>query len=384
MIYLDNHNLTAPCQSSIDQMQSFLSSDWASPVSPHRIGQDVLSKLEPYYERIYDFLGAKSEDTFIFTSSGAEAINQVILSTFFEQTCKQGKNHYVTTNIEDAPILLSLKRLEEQHCTVKLLGVDKQGRIDLVEFEKAINPKTALVTLSWSSSLLGSMQDLAAIAKICKKKQVLLHVDVSSAVGKLGFSFQDFPISYLTIDGALIHSVKSSGGILIKEGSSLSPMIVGGIDQMNLRAGHLDVPSLVAFSTACKQAGLYADQMGMEVARLKGLLESKLSQEVEGVRVLLKSQVRLPNVSVISFTGIQSEALLFHLNEQNIFASAGGGSSQHISRVLSACGFDSMTCATTVSFVLSRYTTEEEILKVVQVLKEICPKLQAISEEVCP
>lgn len=381
MIYLDNHTITQPCQGALDAFDKAAKS-WASPYSPHRVSDEVRNSLSDFYEKIYDFLGASKKDTFIFTASGAEAVNQVLVSVFTEVTSKEGKNHFITTSIEDAPTLLTLKRFEEQHCSVTLLPVAKDAKIDIEELKKAINPKTALVSLSYASGLLGSIQDLHQVAEVCRENQVLLHVDMSAAAGKMEGKFQELGIDYLTLDGSLIHSVRSSGGVMVKNGAPITSLIVGGIDQMQLRAGHLDVPSFIAFAEACRQANLFLDQMNMEVARLKIAFEKKLLEKVSSAKVLFQNCMRLPNVSVLSFPGVQSETLLYFLNQRNIFAAVGGGTSQHLSRLLHAAGFDAMTCASSLTMVLSRYTTEEDLDDVIDALKEIIPKLQKISSEV--
>lgn len=382
MMHLDNHNITQLCNSSKEVAQSFLQKSNIDLFSPSFLSKQLRKDLSELYEKVYDFFHANEEDLFIFTSSGAEAVAQVIHSCFLEQTCKEGKNHYLSTVIEDGPILMMLKRLEEQNCTVNLLPVNANAQINLQALEKAIGPRTALVSLSWGSRLLGTVQDLQAIAKICEKKQVALHVDISASIGKLDLEFCNLPISYLTVDGALMHSVSSSGALFVKSGFTIHPLIVGDSSQNFLRAGAFDIPSFAAFTEACRQANLFMNHMNLEVARLKAEFEKKVQDRIKGAQILFDRTIKLPNVSVISFSGVQSEYLLYLLHNQQVSASTGGGMMQHLSRLLQECSYSPDVCANSLSFALSRYTTEDEINQLVDILTEVVLKAQSLSKEI--
>lgn len=340
------------------------------------MGQELVLALDTRYQAIYDFVGADPKETFVFTSSGAEAVNQVLWSAFLEKARKEGKCHFIATSLEDAPTMQMMQRLEELGCFVKIAPVDRFGRVDLEQLASLINPRTALVSATLADGLTGVVQPIEEIAKICREKGVLLHADASYAVGKLYLSFSDLGVDYLTFSGDRIHAVKGSGGLFAKEGSPLHPLILGGT---GLRGGAFDVPSFMALSAAASQAQLFLDMMGLETARLRDLFESELVAQV-GALPLFADELRLPNTSAIAFPNVHAESLLYLLNRKGICASIGGPYAQHLNRLLLSAKVEERIALCAVSFALSRYTTEEEIKKAVAAIVETVRHLRTLSE----
>src|SRR5262245_51199733 len=128
-IYLDNSMTTRPSERAISKMMSFYTERWGHPSAPHQMGQELYPALSEAYKAIYDMLGAKEEDDIIFTSSGAESINHVILSAYTDITLPTGKNQFVTSNIDEAPIIMAIGRLERMGCVGKMASVNQQGKI---------------------------------------------------------------------------------------------------------------------------------------------------------------------------------------------------------------------------------------------------------------
>lgn len=330
MIYLDHHTETPPCSAAKEAQN--LSEEW-----------------------IYDLVGAAKSDRFVFTSSGAEAVNQVFFSIFLEVARKTGKTHIIVSEIEDAPTMRSAKRLEELGCTIKIAPA-KNGLIDVDALAALISPRTALISATMAHGLTGVIQPVHEIISLAKEKNVLLHLDAIYAVGKYPIAFES---DYLTFSGDRIHSVKSSGGLFVKENAPIVPLILGA---------SVDIQSFKALNAAAHQALLYLDTMALEVARLRDLFETSLN-----AKVLFKDHLRLPNTSLIAFKGVHQEALLYFLNRKGIIASMGGAYAPHLSSV----------DETALSFSLSRMTTEEEISRSSQIINETVRELQKISEALC-
>ena len=320
LIHLDNHTETRLCQPALQRWNA----------QPHH----------PETNFLYDLAGAQPEDRFIFTSSGAEAIQQVYWSVFSERSRKEGKCHYLTTSLEDASILLGMKRLEELGCFVKTVPFE--------ELLDHINPRTALVSISSAQGLTGVIHPLEEIAKACREKGVLLHVDATYSVGKLPLFFAD----YLTFSGDRMHAPKSSGALFARAESPLIPLIQGK---------NPDFASLAALNAAAQQSKLSLMRMGLEVARLRNHFEQTLVEQIAGTSILFSERLRLPNVALISFPRVHQEALLYALRKRNVVATIGGTLHTHLYRQLVATGFDERTAAAAISFSLSRQTTSEEI-----------------------
>jgi len=378
-IYLDNHTTTKPCTASWERMQTYGKEKWGIPSAPHTLGKEAADQLENHYQQIYDLVEANPEDSFVFCSSSSEPVNHLILSTYFDIVRKTGKNQFVTCVAEDAPLLLSLQRLEELGCKVKTIPLLANGQIDTAALQEALNPKTALVSFSWAHGITGVIQPVEEIAGICAKAGVPLHLDATYALGKVYISLKDILVAYLTFSGDRLHAPKSTGGVFIHRDFSLSPLLVGGKEQGGLRGSHLDMASFTALAAACQQAMLFQDQMSLEVARLRSLLERGIETEIPGALVLFKETLRLPNVLVASFPGIWHEALLYALNRKGLIATSGGGFCPILSKVLLSCGCNRMTSESALSFALSRNTTEEEIGQALLLLAAEVEKCREIS-----
>ncbi|MCC6128063.1 MAG: aminotransferase class V-fold PLP-dependent enzyme, partial [Chlamydiae bacterium] len=324
VIYLDNHSASKPCSSAIERMQPYLNDLWGPGFAPYQIGRELSTLLDVRYRALYDLVGADSEDTCIITSSGAEALNQALWSVFLQKAKKEGKCHFVVSCLEDAPTMQMMQRLEEFGCYVKIAPVTSAGEIDLEQLKSLIGPRTAAVSVTMADGLTGVLQPISEIAALCKKQGTLLHVDASYAIGKLYLSFRDLGAAYLSFSGDRLHALKSSGALFVKAKTPLSPLILGGTEQAGLRGGAFDTPSVMALSAAASQAEIFIDQVALETARLRDLLESKLIQKVPGVKALFSDHLRLPNVAVVAFPGVHAEALLYLLSKKGICASAGG------------------------------------------------------------
>lgn len=322
-------------------------------------------EIPSHVERIYELAGAGADSTFVFTSSGAEAVNQVLWSVFLELARKEGKCHFIASALEDAPTMQMLQRLEELGCFVKIAPVDRQGQIDVEKLAELISPRTALISVTMAQGLTGVIQPVEEIARIAKEKGVLLHLDATYAIGKYYFSFD---ADYLTFSGDRIHSVTGSGALFAKKGVPLVPLILGG---SGLRGGPLDVASLSALCSAAQQSLLFLDAMSLETARLRDAFEKEILARVPDAKPLFQEALKLPNTTAIVFPRVHHEALHYLLQRKGLQAQIGGTYCQHLHRLTGE------ECA--LSFSLSRMTTEEEVKRGASLIAEVVAQLRAVS-----
>ncbi len=315
------------------------------------------SSTTPFPTALYDLVGAEKEDSFTATSSGAEAVNQVLFSCFLEVSRKTGKCHFVTSAIEDAPTLQMMKRLEELGCFVKITPINTRGEIDIAEFEKLISSRTALVSITMAQGLTGVIQPTDEIAAICQKKNILLHLDATHAIGKYHFSMHG---DYLTF----------SGGIFARKGVPLVPFILGGKPPANLSS----------LEETAKKSLASLDESSLEMPRLRSFFEKEILQSIPNAKVLLSGSLRLPNTSVIAFPFAHQNALHHLLQGKNIQTLVGGDSSQHLSALLACSKVDPIEASCTLSFSLPPTIEQEhlqqavlEIKKSVEFLRSIAP-----------
>jgi len=377
-IYLDNSMAARPSDRAVSQMLPFLTDMWGSPSSPHLKGQELFPAITESYKAIYALLGAKESDDFILTSCGAEGINQVILSCFYNVTRISGKNQLVTSHIDEAPAIMAMGRLETMGCVCKMAEAAPSGMITAQAIADTITPRTALISLSWANALTGVINPVAEIARICKERGILFHLDATHVLGKLFFDLEEVGADYITFNGDQLHAPKGTGGLYIKAGVKCAPLILGGSEQAGYRGGSLNVPGLVALGAAAQEALESRDFVCTEIARLRDKLENGVVEAYPEASTYFQEQDRLPNCTILTFPGIANEALLYALNRKKVFASIGGGSLQQAGLILKACGINETLAQTALSFSLSRETTEEEIDNAIEIIADAAKRLSKL------
>lgn len=365
-IDLDHATLTRPLPQAIQAMLPFYDRDWGSPSLPTKRGQQLLPAIEESLRALLSLVDGRDEDTFLLTSSGAEAVNQIIHSVYHKVTLDTGKNGYLASVTDEAPTILSMDRLQDVHCVPKMIPVDAQGRVTAAAVADQITPRTALVSLSWANPLTGVIHPVEEIADICRERGILLHLEASSVLGKLHFQREDLRADYLTFRGEALHGPLGTGGLWIREGAPIDPLFVGGPDQGGLRPGALNVPGLVGLATAAQEILRQREYFGTEISRLRNKLEKGIVALFPDAIPLFTKQERLPHISAIAFPGIANEALQYVLNEKNVFCSIGGGAVQQMSVTLQAAGIEKRLAHTALSFSLSLFTSEQEIDDAIQ------------------
>jgi cysteine desulfurase len=373
-IYLDNSMTTRPSNEAISSMMPYFTEMWGTPMAPHQFGQQLFPTLEQSYRAIYDLIGAKENDNFIFTSSGAEATNQVFFSSYLDVTRHTGKNHFILSKTDEAPALMSMSRLEQFDCVGKMVVPTS---VDAVA--DAMSPRTALVSLEWANGMTGVIHPVQEIAQLCRDRGARLHLDATHILGRVYFDLQEVGADFISFNGDNLHAPKGTGGLYIRDKVNCSPFITGGMEQGGQRAGSVNVPAIAALGCASKQMLEARDFVCTEVARLRDKLEKGIAAGFPSAIPFFKDTERLPHITAIGFPGISNEALLFALNRKGIYASIGGGSFQQIGLILSASGIDEKLAHTAIHFSLSRETTEDEIDKAIEIIVETAKKLAKVS-----
>ena len=370
-IYLDNHSATRPLPASIEAWLPFLQRYFGSTTSSHQKGAELFAPLHEHTELLLASLGAHPSDRFYFFASHADAIEHLFFSYYLEQIRHSGKNHILTTNNEEAVILMSLKKLEELGCHGKTLPVNEEGKLTPALLKEAIKPRSSLLSLAWASGLTGVVQPIEELAQICKEKQIALHVDASYVIGKWPCFFHESGIDFLTFDGSFLHAPKGTAGLIIRDKTPLSA-------PLSAMTG-ISVGGIASLAKSIEIVQQKMDGMQLETARLRDLLEKGIVKGFPQAQILFKQQLRLPNCTAIAFPGVVSDALLFLLNRKKIYASLGGGHCQKLSHLLIASHVDPCLAQCALSFSLSFETTKEEIEQVIEAVVSSARHLSRLS-----
>lgn len=374
-IYLDHATTTRPSDYLIQQMQPFFKRHWYCPTAPYLKGKEPFTSINRSVRSIKRGIGARSEDIFVFTSCGAEAISQLYHGLAIDEVAESGRNHFVTTALEDASFLAGIKRLEPLGIQMKKAPLNERGVLTRENLETVLSPRTGLVSLSFASGLTGIVHPIAELGELCREKNIPFHVDVSDILGKRYFCFEDLSIDYLTFDGDRLYGPKGTGGLVICNASKeISPLIPDGIHQEGLRGGTLNLPGLIGLGIAFEELEEHFNHVCMEIPLLRDQFEQSLLSAIPDAEVLFQKTERLSNVSAIAFPGVSNELLAFHLAQNEVFSSFGGGRHQKLSSLLLSIGIDPKLSNCALSFSLGRETTREEITRASGILSDVVAK----------
>ena len=380
-VYLDNAATTCPDDRLLDVMLPYFNREFGNSSSLHSYGVEAKNILDLSREQLSSFLGAAPGEL-IFTSGGTESNNFAIKGIAFANRNKG--NHIIVSSIEHDCVLNACKWLEGFGFFVTYLPVDSQGIIDLDYLERAINPKTILVSVMHANNEIGTIEPVDEIGRICRAREVLFHSDACQSFGKIPLNVQKSNIDLLTINSHKIYGPKGVGALYVRKGTAIAPLLHGGGQEHGLRSSTENIPGIVGF---VKAAELCLAEMEKEAIRLTGLrskFTNFLFDKFENAYVNGHRTKRLPGHVNFSFHGLEGETirLLLLLDELGIAVSAGSAcSSNHgsnASHVLQAIGLNPLEARGGIRVSFGRFTTESEIDYCIGALKQSIPELTTI------
>ena len=380
-VYLDNNATTKVDEEVFKAMSPYFCEKFGNPNSLHSYGSEPHPAMKTAMKQLYAGIGASNEDDVIITSCATESNNWVIKSIWIDKILNGDKNHIITSEVEHPSVTSVLKFLESQGVEVTYLPVNEEGVVQINELDELITDKTALVSIMWANNETGKLFPIGEIAYICQQKGVPFHTDATQAIGKIKVNVSLLGIDYLSFSAHKFHGPKGIGGLYIKKGNAISPLFHGGEQMGGKRAGTIDVPSLIGMGKAMELADYYLQFEAETVARLRDKLENALL-EIEDTIVIGGTNDRTPNTTLISFKGVEGEAMLWDLNKNGIAASTGSACASEdleANPVMNAFGRDSELAHTGIRFSLSRFTTEEDIDYAIDCVKKAVARLRDIS-----
>jgi len=380
-IYLDNAATTCLDDRLLEVMLPLFNKQFGNSSSLHSYGVEAKDVLDRAHEQLAGFIGASPEEL-IFTSGGTESNNFAIKGIAFANRHKG--NHMIVSSIEHDCILNSCKWLEEQDFYITYLPVDHNGIVDLDFLERAINPKTILVSVMYANNEIGTVEPIDEIGRICRKKNVLFHCDACQSFGKVPVKVDQSNIDLLTINSHKIYGPKGVGALYIRKGTLIMPLLHGGGQEHGLRSTTENIPGIAGF---VKAAELCMDEMEKETIRLTRFRKrfiDFLFDEFENVYINGHDKLRLPGHVNFSFHGLEGETirLLLLLDELGIAVSAGSAcSSNHnsnASHVLQAIGLNPFEARGGIRVSFGRFTSENDIDYCMSALKQSVSELNMI------
>ncbi|QDZ38836.1 cysteine desulfurase NifS [Euhalothece natronophila Z-M001] len=376
-IYFDNNATTKIDEEVIATMLPYLQTYYGNPSSMHTFGGQVGRAVREARGQVASLLGAQ-ESEIIFTSCGTEGDNAAILAALKAQP---NKKQIITTKVEHPAVLNLCRKLEKEGYVVTYLGVDSKGQLDLGELEAALTNDTAVVSIMYANNETGVVFPIEEIGQRVKAYGALFHVDAVQAVGKIPFNLETSSIDFLTLSGHKIHAPKGIGALYVRKGVRFRPHLIGGHQERGRRGGTENVPAIVALGKAAELARKHLPSVAEE-QRLRDKLEQGILATIPDAAVNGDPINRLPNTSNIGFKYIEGEAILLSLDQYGICASSGSActsGSLEPSHVLQALGLPYTVLHGSIRFSLSRFTTEAEIDRALDVLPRIINRLRDLS-----
>lgn len=377
-IYLDNNATTKIAPEVFDEMAPYLTDLYGNPSSMHTFGGQIHKKIEEARAKVAYLIGAAPEEI-VFMSCGTESDNTAIMSAIesFPQ-----KRHLITTRVEHSAVFNFVKHLARKGYRVTFLPVDGIGRLDMDALLKSIDDDTAVVSVMYANNETGVIFPIQEIGEILSERKILFHTDAVQAVGKVSIDLKTLPVDMLSLSGHKLHAPKGVGALYVRKGTRFQPYIIGGHQERGRRAGTENVASIIGLGKACELAKENLDNELVSLSLLRDKLERTLLELCPDVRINGDTEYRLPNTTNISFEYVEGEAILLRLNEYGICASSGSActsGSLEPSHVLRAMGVPFTAIHGSIRFSLSRYNTEAEIDRVIEIMPRVIKELRELS-----
>ncbi|MBN1386263.1 cysteine desulfurase NifS [Candidatus Woesearchaeota archaeon] len=374
-VYLDNGATTRVADEVLKAMKPYYTDDYGNPSSTHTPGQRAREAVEKSRETIARRLNAGPEEI-IFTSGGTESDNLAIRGVL---KANPDKRHIITSRIEHPAVLKTCRELEKNGYGVTWLDVDKYGLVDMDQLEASIKDDTALVSVIHGNNEIGTVQDIKGIGEICKEKNVIFHTDAVQSFTKEEIDVRKIPADLISMSAHKIHGPKGIGALYIRKGTGIKPVSSGGEHEFRMRPGTENVPGIVGFAEAVRiSSGIDKERIMM----LRDRIIRRVLDEIPDTRLNGHPKKRLCNNANITFSRIEGESIMLHLDLKGIQVSTGSAcSSQSLepSHVITALGLPPEDSHGSIRFTLSRYTTEGDIDYCVDELKPIIENLRKIS-----
>ncbi len=381
-IYLDNNATTIVDPRVREVMEPFFIRHYGNPNSLHGFGTEVHPAMRLAMDRLYSGIHAGDEDDIVVNGCACEGNNHVLKGIWFDLIRSGPKNEILTTQVEHPCVHNTCAFLESLGAKVTYMPVNADGVVDADTLRRHIHPeRTALVSVMWANNETGLIFPVKELAEICRANGVLFHTDAVQAIGKVPVDVSRVPVDLLTFSAHKFHGPKGIGGLFIRKGVRLTPLIHGGEQMGGRRAGTVNVPYLVGMGLAMEMAvdNLPYEQGAMR--RLRDRLEDAILA-IPDTLVVGRRELRTPNTILASFRGIEGEAMIWDLNAGGVAASTGSAcasESLEPNPTFVAMGISNELAHTGIRFSLSRFTTAEEIEHAAQVIRRSAERLRAIS-----
>jgi len=376
-VYLD-YAATTPLDPQVRQaMEPFLQEQFGNPSSLHQWGRQARMAIDEARETLAHALGCDPAEI-CFTASGTEACNLAIIGTALK--APPTRRHLLVSAVEHHAVLNAAEWLRPFGYEVELIPVDSFGQVDPDEVRRRLRPDTWLVAVMHANNEIGTLQPVEAIAAICREHGVLFHVDAVQTFGLLPVKVDALNCDLLSVSAHKLYGPKGAGALYIRAGTPLQPLMVGGGQERERRAGTENVAGIVGFARAVQIAETRCPEDAQRLTRLRDGFIEQVQKHIPDAILTGHPTQRLPGNAHFRFVGVPADSLLIALDRAGIAASSGAACSAgslEPSHVLRALGWDEQAAQEGIRFTLGRHTTQEELDYTVEVLIHEVARIRA-------
>lgn len=384
-VYLDNSATTATAPEVIEAMLPYFAQEMGNAQSVHSFGQRAKAAIEKARREVAALINAAPAEI-VFVSGGTEADNLAVRG--IAEAHRECGRHIITTRIEHPAVLATCEALEGEGFRVTYLPVSKAGLVSLDDLSRAIDDDTILVSIMLANNETGTIQPVEEIAGIVKEARarginhIHLHTDAVQAVGKIPVDVEQLGVDLLSMSAHKFHGPKGIGALYVRKGTRLAKLLCGGHHERDRRAGTENVSGIVGLGKAAELARTRLSERCSGTRELRDYLESRVTSMIPRVRINGDLDRRVPNISNMSFDGVDGESLLIAMDLKGIAVSTGSAcasGSLEPSHVLQALGLSREQVRGSLRFSLGAYTTREELEYAVSVLSESAARIREMS-----
>jgi cysteine desulfurase len=381
-VYLDNSATTAAASEVIEAMLPYFSEEMGNAQSVHSFGQRAKAAVEKARREVAALINASPGEV-VFVAGGTEADNSAIRG--IAEAHRKSGNHIITTKIEHPAVLATCEALERVGFRVTYLPVSARGLVSLDDVRGAIEEGTILVSIMHANNETGTIQPIEEVAGIVAEARsrgancLHFHTDAVQSVGKISVNVKRLGVDMLSLSGHKFHGPKGVGALFVKKGTRLTKLLYGGHHERDRRAGTENVPAIVGLGRAAALARVQLQERAGRMRELRDHLERQLGERVQNLRINGDLVRRVPNISNLSFQGVDGESLLIALDLKGIAVSTGSAcasGSLEPSHVLKALGLRREEVRGSLRLSLSAYTTLHEIDYAIAALEETVGRLR--------
>ncbi len=376
-VYLD-HSATTPVDPRVvDAMLPYFTEKFGNASSLHRWGQAALAALDESHRAMAEILNANPKEI-VFTGCGSESDNLALRGVAFALRAKG--NHLITTPIEHHAILNTAAQLEKEFgFEVTRVPVDRRGIVNPDDIARAITPRTVLISVMYANNEVGTVEPLAEISKIAKKRGVVFHTDAVQAGGYLPLDVEKLGVDLMSLGAHKFHGPKGVGALYVRSGTPLLPMQTGGSHERSRRAGTENIPYIVGMATALRIAQSERAVTNARLAALREKLIEGILERVAGAELTGDPKNRLPGHASFVIPGVIGDEMVLGLDLAGVAASTGSActaGSQEPSHVLAAMGYAADAARGALRLTLGRDNTDEEVAYAVDAVADVVRKLR--------